>query len=154
MNTTPPPPAAAPRSVSSALSNPRNLSIGAVVLGLAGSFGPWASLTTFLGDISVDGFDSDGQLTAILFVVVGIMTFVGKSKGAHITTIVMAALAGLISVIDIADVNSFTEDLSTEGLEGFAASASVGWGLWACLVASAVALAAGLMGVLGRGKPG
>lgn len=137
-NDMPPPPPSSNR-----IREPKSLLLGATVLGLIGSFGPWATVSTFLGDISVDGSDSDGQLTMIMFAIVGILAVAGKSRGTTIASLVVAALIAVIAVIDIYDVNDVTGDFGGEMDELF--SASVGWGLWVVLFAAVVALVAGAM---------
>lgn len=134
-NLTPPNPPA-----SNAIREPRTQLLVIAALGLVGSFAPWASVESFLGSISVSGSDADGQLTMILFAVVGILAFVGKSRGATIGSLVVSVLAALIAVIDIKDVSD-TAGVVGDEAEGLL-TASVGWGLWLVLAAAVAGVVA------------
>lgn len=120
----------------------------AVGLGLVGSIGPWAKISTFYGSSTLSGTDSDGQITMVLFVIAGILAVVGTARGATVATLVVSLLAAVVAVIDIADVRDAAGevDASTGGLM----KGSVGWGLWLVLVAAVAAFVASVAQIRSR----
>ena len=110
--------------------------VGAGVLLALGSLLPWASVTTPFGTISKNGTSGDGVLTLICAaaaVVLGIVILRGK-KGTRWMIGVSATflVALVISLIDMFDLPG----------SGQSPLVSVGIGLWFCVIASVVGLAA------------
>ena len=116
----------------------KNAAITTIVGGLllvVGSFLPWFTL----GGSSVNGFDGgDAYFTLIagaIIAALGYMTFAGRSYPFWIGWVV-AALAGLLVVIDYFDIKD-TADLT---------GGSVGIGIWIMFAGVIVALAGMYMG--------
>lgn len=119
------------------------------VVGVIGSFGPWASVTVLGHTLTIDGTDTgkDGTLTLVFMVVVLAMGLVvGLRQGrvwTGIVALVFALLAALVAVIDTADVST--------GVDGALRDAiSVGWGLWVTLVASVLAVGLSIAAIARR----
>jgi hypothetical protein len=115
--------------------------MGGAAIVLIGSVLPWASVTTFVGTISVNGTNGDGVLTLI-----GALLIAGLAgpalwglarRGLLIGALVLSALVAVVALIDIADVSSRVADANGTGL----VHASVGFGLWLTLVGAIVATA-------------
>jgi hypothetical protein len=134
----------APGGTSASLDGARSL-LWVVLAGAAvvvlGSFLPWASVTVFGAELTVDGMDGDGPLTLIGGALVGALTLAAHlqrpARWKVVTALVLAALVTLIAVIDVVDVSSRVADV--EGELAVDLEASVGIGLWLVLAGSVVA---------------
>lgn len=127
------------------------LAIAAGALMVLGSFLPWVMVqAAFVGSISRSGMD--GGADGILTLVMGLLTFLvgvgwiaslGLPRIVWITPIIWGLVAGVITLVDMKDVQDRVGELeqSAQGL----ATASVGAGLWALLVGSVLAIIAGLV---------
>jgi peptidoglycan/LPS O-acetylase OafA/YrhL len=124
----------------------RTLALPLIAVGLMiiGAIGPWVTVDRV--DFSEGGLDSDGIITLVLALIAGIVlvVFRGREKRVHrIIVGVCGALALIIAIIDIADVNG--TDLGFPGIE-----AAVGWGLWLTLIASALLLVGAVLAATRR----
>lgn len=125
------------------------------VLAIVGCFGAWVTVDFGFVHLSMNGFgqisgsvqDSasevkDGVLVAVLAavaVVFGLLRGLGRVPlTAAIVTLVAGALNVAITGYDIGDLGTETP------------AASVGWGLWLCLVMSIALSIVGLVGILKR----
>lgn len=126
------------------------------VLAIVGCFGAWVTVEAgMFGNISVNGFGQvsgavnaspdevkDGVLVAIfaaIVIVFGVIRGLGKIPlAASIVTVVMGVLSLATTIYDVSDAGS---EIS---------GASVGWGLWLCLVASIGVLVVGIAGLVRR----
>lgn len=119
--------------------------LGALVVA-AGSLGPW--IETFLG--SVSGMRGDGRLTLLAAVVAFTFTLLWSRRAgtARAAIALLAAVgAGAVAVIDISNIN---EELSGKELLG-TQIATVGWGLYAVVVGSAMVVGGMLAAARRRG---
>lgn len=114
--------------------------IGAVLLGI-GSFLAWATVASVFGSISVNGMDGDGQLTAAAGTIAAILFLVGAlgSSGFHIAGVVFAGLGGAVAAYDLVNITNTFAEYSSDGV-----AASVGVGLYVCVVGAVVAVVAGV----------
>jgi hypothetical protein len=96
--------------------------VAAAVLAVIGSIGPWGKLAS----LSTSGTDGgDGYIVIVLLAIGVALLFLGAARGKawpHVTALVLGALAALVGVIDLQDVND-------KGLD-------VGWGLYLVLLGS------------------
>jgi len=106
-----------------------------LLLLLIGSIGPWATLDIeILGQSESEtegGLESDGVIILILTLISAALLaawFFTRKIWAPIVMAVLGALALLICIVDVADVND-KADTSLGDI-------SVGWGLWLSLIAS------------------
>ncbi len=134
-STAPPPaPVGAPPQASEAsgVPLPTILVLGGGVLLVVGSFLPWATASTVFGSLSRSGVDGgDGWITTIigaLILLFGAMTLRQASRGLNLLIAVGAAIAFLIFVFDLVDVNNRIASIEAEG-QGLALG-TVGFGLW------------------------
>jgi hypothetical protein len=96
-----------------------------------------------VGFVSVEqkGLDGDGTFTLLCGIAAAVLFWVVVSQAGRLITLLAGTFALVVSVYDIADVNSKANELSTaSGV--FQMDASVGIGLWISAVAS-VALVVG-----------
>jgi hypothetical protein len=117
-----------------------NMSVGTgiallgVLIVVAGSLGPWVD--TVFG--SVSGIRGDGRITLGAGLVAAVFTLLGSSRrGGSVSvalTVLCAAVAGVVAVIDIAEVSSRVADAELFGKQ----VANTGWGLYAVAVGAAV----------------
>jgi hypothetical protein len=107
------------------------------VLAVIGSAGPWGKL----GSLSTSGTEGGDGYIVIVCVAIGIaLLFLGTARAKawpFVTSLVLGALATLVGVIDLSDVND-------KGLD-------VGWGLYLVLLGSIVLAVLSL--VLGARRP-
>ncbi len=121
--------------------------LGGSVLMLLGSVLPWAKAeATVLGQTlseTTNGLEGDGKITLVLALVAGLV-FLFVPRGKVVGGLVLAAgvLAGLVAIIDIADVSNKADDLKQITAQS---SASVGVGLWIAAVAAVVLFVGGLL---------
>lgn len=109
------------------------VAIVGLVLTAIGSAGPW--ITTLLG--SIDGLNADGRVTIGLTAFAAVALAVSRARFAGWTlALVAAALAAAAAGYDAADVG---QALSTPQLADWT---STGWGLYATLTGSCIAVAA------------
>lgn len=125
-------PAAQASPVTAALTGLAGLAV------VVGSIMPWASIATAFGTVSVAGTEGDGKITLALGVVLLILAAVqinSGSAGLRLFGAIVGAGAGVVAVIDIANVSSKIGAVSS-----VFARASVGSGLYVVLVGAAVAV--------------
>jgi hypothetical protein len=117
--------------------------VAGVALIALGSFLPWASVTLFGAEITIDGMDGDGPITLFGAFVVGALMLAAHlqrpSTAKVVTSLVFAALVTLVAIVDIVDVQSRVADV--EGGVGLDVDASIGVGLWMVLLGGVVATA-------------
>jgi hypothetical protein len=100
----------------------------AIVLLVIGSIGTWVKV----GPVTGDGLSRDGKITLILAIIAGLFLVIAAARGRHISRVgigITAVLALATCIYDVQDVSS---------ADVLGQSASVGWGLWMCLVGSFV----------------
>jgi hypothetical protein len=130
--------------------------LGGAVLLLVGSVLPWAKAeATVVGQTlssTTNGLDGDGVITLILALVAGLVfLFVPRAKVVGSLVLVAGAIAGLVAIIDIADVSNKADDLKQLTKQS---SASVGIGLWMAAVAAIVLIVGGVLCLVQRdGEP-
>ena len=111
---------------------PTILVLGGGVLLVVGSFLPWATASTVFGSLSRSGVDGgDGWITTIIGVLIllfGAMTLRQASRGVNLLVAVAAAIAFLVFVFDLVDVNNRIASIEAQG-QGLALG-TVGFGLW------------------------
>jgi hypothetical protein len=98
--------------------------LAAIVLLIIGSIGTWVKIGAATGD----GLSRDGVITLILAILAAVVVAYAAARKRPISRIALgicAVLALATTIYDVQDVSS-------------AAGATVGWGLWLCLVGSAV----------------
>lgn len=150
------PGALAPKAPLSQLA--RNLgwvAVAAAILAIIGCFGAWITVDAGIFHLSMNGFGQvsgaagesagevkDGVVVTILAVVVivfGVVRGLGKiSLAAGIVTLVMGLLSLATTIYDVGDVS--------DNLSG----ASVGWGLWLCLLMSIAISTVGVVEIVKR----
>jgi len=150
--TAPPAVVAAPRAKVVWPTRTKAVVLGGAVLLLVGSVLPWAKAeaTVFGQTVSstTNGLDGDGVITLILALVAGLLfLFVPKAKVVGSLVLVAGALAGLVAIIDIADVSNKADDLKQLTKQS---SASVGIGLWMAAVAAIVLIGGGVLCLVQR----
>jgi len=152
----PPAVVAAPRAKVVWPTRTKAVVLGGAVLLLVGSVLPWAKAeATVLGQTvssTTNGLDGDGVITLILALVAALVfLFVPKAKVVGGLVLVAGALAGLVAIIDIADVSNKADDLKQLTKQS---SASVGIGLWMAAVAAIVLIVGGVLCLVQRdGEP-
>ncbi len=108
--------------------------IGAGVLVVLGSLLPWATVSSGIGSLSVDGTSGDGKLTLILGVIALVMGVVLLQRGAGVGWLVGTGVVFLVtlgvSIKDASDISSFGDQVTA--LVGV----HVGFGLWLCILGS------------------
>lgn len=133
---------------------PAKLVLGGAALLLIGSFLPWAKVSVALFDATVSqtigGMDGDGPITLVAAIALGALGWILLMKGWHkgrlIGTVCVAALATLVAVIDLLDVNRVAGSEAGLGID-----VSIGIGLWVVTVAAITALAGSILAL--RDKP-
>jgi hypothetical protein len=121
---------------------------GAIVLFL-GSFLPWASVDLGFGSVSKNGTSGDGVFTLIGAVVIALLVFPAVkqpvARGRAVAACVVAALALLVCIVDIVDVNRIADEVGAE--------IDVGFGLWLCAIGAAAAGVGSLLLTVNAKKP-
>jgi hypothetical protein len=119
----------------------RILVFGGAIALVAGAFLPWVRAS--LGGISVEqkGLDGDGTFTLLCGIAAAVLFWVVVSQWGRLITLLAGTFALVVTVYDIADINSKANELSTAA-GVFQIDASVGIGLWISAAAS-VALVLG-----------
>lgn len=126
---------------------PQIVAIVAAVVTLVCAFLPWATVTTFLGSISVSGFqngEGDGLLTLILAAIGGLCAW--KGGKALIVTVLAGALCAVIGIYDWGNINDIANDPDAFGV------AEVGIGLIGTVVGGIALGAAAIAGFVTRGR--
>lgn len=124
--TTTPPPSTTPAG----RSRPR---WGGIVAGAAlviGGIAPWATVSSIFGTVNVAGTNGDGWIVIVVGALTIFLFAIARTTAVRVLRIVAGAVAVLVAVIDVANVQRVAQQ-STD-----LAEASVGWGLWLCLVAA------------------
>ena len=119
------------------------VAIGCAVILLIGSFMPWVSVRTAFGNMSVGGLEGDGKLTAAA--AVGAIALVaGGAAGRIRVLIALGSIAGAIgaalAAYDIFDISDKIGDMDNEF-----ARASVGVGLYVCLLSGIATFISGMI---------
>ena len=121
------------------------ISAGVAILG---SLLPWASLNAgSFGSYSVNGYQGDGWLViiaAIVSIVLACLNNMNKamSKGFSIGVIVSGAIATLVTLINLFNVNKYMSNFGGYGI-------SIGFGLILALLASIALVVTGLLAMSG-----
>jgi hypothetical protein len=119
----------------------RTLVFGGAIGLVAGAFLPWVRASVGLVSVSQKGLDGDGTFTLLCGIAAAVLFWVVVSQAGRLFTLLAGAFALVVTVYDIADINSKADELSTvSGV--FQIDASVGIGLWISALA-AVALVLG-----------
>jgi predicted small integral membrane protein len=101
-----------------------------------GSLLPWVEAHTAFGTISINGTEGDGQFTLIGAAIFALIWFAADKTSGWMAVAVGLAIAGtLFSIVKINDVQDAVAAAESEYL-----TASVGAGLWLCLIGSVAAL--------------
>ena len=114
--------------------------IGGAAAGVFGAFLPWVSA----GPFSVSGIDGDGQITAILSIITGIIGIVAlrssdqrTSGPGKVFAILLSAVVALVGFYDLGEIGGELDDSIIEVTPGF--------GLF-------VTIAGGIIGVVGAAR--
>jgi hypothetical protein len=129
------------------------LALGAAVLVIVGSFGPWVTVSVFMGTIEANGMDGDGKITLWCGIGAAVLLAVYLFSEAHPTwtaflATVVLLIAGVIGAMDWTDINDRLAFADQEDL-AIDVFARVGWGLQVMTIASfAGALLASIQGIV------
>ncbi|HUF99989.1 MAG TPA: DUF2510 domain-containing protein [Ilumatobacter sp.] len=93
-----------------------------------GSFMPWATATTFLGNIDLSGFDGDGKITAA----VGALALVSILAGHNVAARVLGLIVAAIGIYDAINVESIADE--------DVARISSAYGLWMVITGGVIVL--------------
>ena len=121
------------------------ISAGVAILG---SLLPWASITAgAFGSYSMNGYQGDGWfviIAAIVSIVLACLNNMNKamSKGFSIGVIVSGAIATLVTLINLFNVNKYMSNFGGYGI-------SIGFGLILALLASIALVVTGLLAMSG-----
>jgi len=121
------------------------ISAGVAILG---SLLPWASINAgAFGSYSMNGYQGDGWLViiaAIVSIVLACLNNMNKamSKGFSIGVIVSGAIATLVTLINLFNVNKYMSNFGGYGI-------SIGFGLILALLASIALVVTGLLAMSG-----
>lgn len=108
---------------------------------IIGSVGPWAVLTTSVGNVTVAGVDMSGSIAVLLAMAsAGAMAFgaLRANRLARISGTAGFVVVALLGLYEMANLDSQVTDTSF-------ANPSVGWGLWLAVLGSLGGVALGLM---------
>jgi hypothetical protein len=127
--------------------------IGGVVLALVAAFLPWLTASAPFMSVTKNGIESDGQITAGLAIVAGILVlaYLRALRRPLAVLIIVAALAALITfvgMIDFINVKDKIGDLTAE--QRRLISASVGVGLYLTIAAGVTLLTGAVLGIATR----
>ena len=122
----------------------RIVALGAICVG---AFLPWASFTApFIGSVTKNGINGDGVVTLILAGIALATNLRTNSlsdlSARHVPTALISAVCAIVAVMDMNDVNRFSDESDLAVVE-------VGVGLWVTLVGALVAFGVSL----GRKSP-
>ncbi len=117
--------------------------VGAALL-VAGSLLDWVVVSSPFGEISRGGMDTDDGKLTVAAGGLGLLFFLiaasARTIAFHIIGAVTSLAGGAVALIDIIDVHDKAEDLGTEF-----ASASVGIGLYVCVIGAIAGLVGGII---------
>jgi hypothetical protein len=119
----------------------RILVFGGAIGLVAGAFLPWVRASVGVISVEQKGLDGDGTFTLLCGIAAAVLFWVVVSQWGRLITLLAGTFALVVSVYDIADINSKANELSTAG-GVFRIDASVGIGLWISALA-AIALVVG-----------
>lgn len=117
-------------------------------VGILGSFLPWVSVNAgAFGSYSVNGLNGDGWfilICGVVAIVLACLNDVKSSlpKGLAIGVIVSGAIATVVGLIDVFNVNKYVADFNGYGV-------SIGFGLILALIASIAIVVTGLLAMSG-----
>jgi len=112
----------------------------ASLVGVLGSFLPWAQVSVLFVRVDVDGTDGDGALTAVLGACAVVAVLVALRRGGRgwsIAGAVASAVAAAIALYYLVDIDGITDEVRGDGIR-----VERGIGLWTCGVAFTVATVA------------
>lgn len=104
--------------------------VGAGVL-LLGSVLPWATVSFFLGSISVNGTEGDGKVTLFCALIAGLFLAISDDPTPRVIAAIAFAIAGAVCIYDVTNISGAIDEARAAGV-----NASVGYGLWLATVAS------------------
>jgi hypothetical protein len=127
------------------------------LLALIGSVTPWAKVNVsgIAVNTTVNGTDGDGAMTlgcAVVIVAIGVL--IGLRRGwlwTGFIAVIAAALAALISLIDVGNINGSYGPLKQDHVPDGAVS--TGFGIWLVVAGSLLAIVAGGYGLWRRRLP-
>lgn len=117
--------------------NKRMIVLVSCMMAFLGSLLPWMTAQTMFGEMSVAGTDGDGVLTIILAVVGGVLMY-RTSKKHVVAGVIVCGLGLVVSIFNMVQVNSKVQD-APDGI-----IASIGVGLYLCLIGFAMSTIIGL----------
>jgi hypothetical protein len=126
--------------------------IGGVVLTLVAAFVPWVTASAAFISVTKNGIEGDGQTTAALAIVAGILVLVylralRRPLAVLIIVAILAALITLVGMIDF-DAKDKIGDLTAE--QRNLITASVGVGLYLTIAAGVTLLTGAILGIATR----
>lgn len=119
--------------------------IGAAAI-VIGALLPWAKVASFLGTITMAGYEGDGIITGVIGVLLllGALLYKGKpGRRYSIGSSIFALVAGVVSINAMLNLSGAVSDVNTDSL----LNASIGSGLVLTALGSLVTFAGGLMTV-------
>jgi hypothetical protein len=114
--------------------NKKTIALIACAAATIGSFMPWIAVQSIFGTMDVAGTDGDGKVTLILGVIAGLLCYTAANKNRIALSAFTCGLGVFVSVYNLVRVNTKVNAVDTE-----VATASIGFGLWLCLVGFVVA---------------
>ena len=124
----------------SAAQVPSFVAIGAGILVALGSLLSWASVSAGIINVSVAGTNGDGKVTLVfgILAVIAVIVFIKIPKVLWVAGAGVAFLVALgVSIYDMIHISS-----TSVGNSVIQANVSIGIGLWLCLIASILGVAA------------
>ena len=91
------------------------IGLAGAAVAVIGAFLPWVSVASAFGSLGVNGIEGDGKITAGLAAVGGALLWSGWAKrklGSVIATIVVAAIAGAVTLYDWTKMSGKVRDLN------------------------------------------
>jgi len=104
----------------------RKVALGSGTIAAIGALGPWATVDTFFGSITVNGSSGDGVIGLVLAAVAALLVVIRKDIAATVFFILVTGL-GAYHVVNTSRLANEAGDVS--------ASVSPAWGLIAMLLA-------------------
>ena len=154
------PPAPRPAATQAVTTRPRPyfwLVIAGAVVAIVAAFLPWITATAaFVGSVSRNGLDGDGQITIVLgvaAVVLAVVALRGHSAPLAALVIVagLGALIAVIGVIDYVDAKNRIGDLTAEERQLIAIS--IGVGLYLTIAAGIAVVVGAVLGAVSQDRP-
>lgn len=128
---------------SSAFPTAGKIALAAAAVGLMGSFLPWASANSIFGNVDVNGFDAgDGKLTALAALAALLLSYVGltnRNRGAAVTALLSSFVGLCVSGYNFSNISDSIDTVESQVIP---IKASVGVGLYMCIVGFVVSIAA------------